>query len=582
MRRIPIDSVDELRKRLSTQRVFVDTRLGKVLVQSHFISSHQLEEALLRQKRDPGRHLGQVLIDMGWLTQEQVTLAMATKLGIPYIGIKDLDIAPAVLARLPADLALKYNVLPLDADDGKIVVAMENPLNQQILDALRFNTRAQIEAVMASPQDLALQLSRHYSKEDESRALLEMQTEIRGGSESVSQAAARRGAEDETQRKPIVRLLNSVLLYGITHGASDINVRPQKDRVTVYYRIDGRLHLVRTFDRSLHAPLVSRIKILGQMDIAEHRLPQDGHARVHRAGKAVDLRISVLPTLHGESVVLRLLDKEIGLKPLEDIGFGPTELETIKRILLRPHGLFFVTGPTGAGKSTTLYALLNEIKKRAPHILTVEDPIEYDMEGVEQVQVVHERGCTFASLLRQFLRHDPDVIMVGEVRDEETARIANMAALTGHLVLSTLHTNDAVSSIARLLDMGVESYLLSSTLLGVLAQRLVRLNCSKCLRPDPGDPFLRRTFNVRPQEKFYKGVGCAACNRSGYSGRTMVSELLTVTPEISQMINERASMRLITDKALQQGMVRLIDNALLLARLGKTSLEEVFSIKYDI
>ena len=298
--------------------------------------------------------------------------------------------------------------------------------------------------------------------------------------------------------------------------ASDINIRPEKFRVNVYYRVDGRLQFIRSLHKSLLPAVVSRIKITGQMNIAERRLPQDGHARMVHQGRSIDLRISIIPTIMGESVVVRVLDKGAGLRPMEELGIPPHDMEVFRQLIQRSYGMFLVTGPTGSGKSTTLYAVLDAVKARGnPHILTVEDPVEYDMEGIEQVQVAQMTGFTFAEALRHFLRHDPDVVMVGEIRDLETARIANKAALTGHLVFSTLHTNDAASSVTRLLDMGIEPYLVSAVLLGVLAQRLVRVVCPECKEEAAVDELVRRTLGVGNDEVFYSGHGCANCNGTG-------------------------------------------------------------------
>jgi type IV pilus assembly protein PilB len=297
--------------------------------------------------------------------------------------------------------------------------------------------------------------------------------------------------------------------------------------------------------------------------------------------KSIDLRISVVPTVKGESVVIRILDKDAGLRPLDGLGLRDDEYRMVRRLITRPHGLFLVTGPTGSGKSTTLYAVLDEVKKRNVHLLTVEDPVEYDMPGVEQVQISLVKGYTFAQALRQFLRHDPDVIMVGEIRDGETAQIANKAALTGHLVFSTLHTNDAVSTVTRLTDMGVEPFLLSSTLLGVMAQRLVRLNCPHCLQEEHVDDIVRESFNLKPDEKFYKGAGCESCNQMGYRGRATVCEILAVTPEIAQLINDGASVQRLQEAAIAQGMIRLGDNALAMARDKKTSIEEIVALQVE-
>ncbi len=384
--------------------------------------------------------------------------------------------------------------------------------------------------------------------------------------------------EQEAQKKPIVRLLNAIILQAVTSGASDINIRPEKDRVNVFYRVDGKMQFVRTLHRSLLPALVSRIKITGQMDISERRLPQGGHARMMRQGRQIDLRISVIPTVNGESVVIRVLDKQAGFRPLNDLGLNRRDLEYTKRLITRPNGIFLVTGPTGSGKSTTLYAILDEVKRRNQHILTVEDPVEYDMEGVEQVQVALAKGYTFAQALKHFLRHDPDVIMVGEIRDEETAQIANKAALTGHLVFSTLHTNDAPATVTRLLDMGIESYLLSTTLLGVMAQRLIRVNCSHCVDDEQVEPHVYKVLKLKEGEKFRRGGGCITCNYSGYQGRVTVSELMVITPEIADLISDGKSAQEIGKLSIAQGMRTLQDNALQLARDGKTSIEEVYAL----
>jgi type IV pilus assembly protein PilB len=433
--------------------------------------------------------------------------------------------------------------------------------------------------VIASGREIGQALSRYYSRLEEDAILDDL--EISPTRREID-ADTDRSVEQQAMKKPIVRLVNAIILQAVMRGASDINVRPEKDRVNVYYRIDGKLQLQRGFSRTLLPAIVSRIKITGQMDIAERRLPQDGHARMTRGGNVIDLRISVMPTVRGESVVIRILDKEAGLRPLDKLGLRSRELTAIRQMMCRSFGMLLVTGPTGSGKSTTLYAVLDEVKKANPHIITVEDPVEYDMPGVEQIQISVATGYTFAEALRHILRHDPDVIMIGEIRDIETARIANKAALTGHLVLSTLHTNDAATAITRLTDMGVESYLLGSTLLGVMAQRLVRLICAQCREIDTSaDPMMRRTLHIPDAEVFHRGAGCSSCGYTGYRGRTTVCELLPVSDAIAQLINEGANARAIKAAAIEQGMVTLTENAIALAREGRTTLEEVFAVRLE-
>ena len=576
-----VKSVTDLRELLSDKHSLTDLRLGELLVEDRLISAEQLRAALARQKIDKNnKHLGQILVDMALLTQDEVNVALAKKLGIPYVHLKGFDLPGQMLSRIPADVAIQYNVVPLGEFNGKLIVAMENPLDYAVVNALRFNTNSNIDTVMANGEDIRSLLQKFYSKLEESEALEDLQVDA-VGSTPMENSESLYLMEQEAHRKPIVRLVNAILVQAVTKGASDINIRPEKDRVNVYYRIDGKLQYARTMNRSLLPAIVSRIKITGQMDISERRLPQDGHARLAWGAKTIDLRISVVPTIKGESVAIRILDKSSGMRPLEGLGLQDKEYRLIKRLVARPYGLFLVTGPTGSGKSTTLSAILDEVRKRNVHLLTVEDPVEYDMDGVEQVQISLVKGYTFAQALRQFLRHDPDVIMVGEIRDSETAHIANKAALTGHLVFSTLHTNDAVSTITRLTDMGIEPYLLSSTLLGVMAQRLVRLNCPHCLEEEEVDAFIRKSLTLSPKEKFYRGKGCDACNQMGYHGRVTVCELLAITPEIVQLINDGASMQKIQETAVAQGMTPLGVNAIALARQGKTSIEEVMAVHLE-
>lgn len=575
-----VKSVTDLRDLLSGKQSLSDLRLGEVLVEDRLISNEQLQEALLRQKKGKNKHLGQIFVEMKLLTQEEVNIALAKKLGIPNVHLQGYELPAQMLSRIPADVAIQYNVVPLGELNGKLIVAMENPLDQAVVNALRFNTNSNIETVMANGDDIRFLLQKFYSKLEESEAMEDLQVDAVGSSPTES-AESLYLMEQEAHRKPIVRLVNAILVQAVTKGASDINIRPEKDRVNVYYRIDGVLQYARTMNRTLLPAIVSRIKITGQMDISERRLPQGGHARLAWGAKTIDLRISVVPTVKGESVVIRILDKDSGMRPLQGLGLQVKEYQLIKRLIARPFGLFLVTGPTGSGKSTTLYAILDEVKKRNVHLLTVEDPVEYDMDGVEQVQISLVKGYTFAQALRQFLRHDPDVIMVGEIRDSETAHIANKAALTGHLVFSTLHTNDAVSTITRLTDMGIEPYLLSSTLLGVMAQRLVRLNCPHCLVEEDVDSFVRNSLRLSPNEKFYRGQGCEACNQMGYRGRVTVCELLAVTPEIAQLINDGAPMQRVQEVAVAQGMTRLGDNAISLAREGKTSIAEILAVQLE-
>ena len=571
-----IRDFSELLALLERQQASPERRLGEILCREQGLDASHLEVALRRQRRGRGRHLGRILVEMGAVSLEQVNAALARKFGIPQVALEQLEIDPRVLGRLPAEVALQYRVMPLGESSEGLVVAMENPLDGTALDIIRFNCRCPVIPVLASVREIQLALNKYYSRFDEDRALQDSRlAAVDEGEEGDSGSAA--AMEQQARARPIVRLLDAIVLQGVLRGASDINLRPEVDGLHVFYRIDGQLHFSRVLAKSLQAPLVSRIKIIGNMDIAERRLPQDGNARLLRDECCVDLRLSVLPTVHGESVVIRILDPERGVKTLDRLGLPPASLELLRGILGRRRGLFLATGQTGAGKTTTLYALLHELRKEQPHIISVEDPVEYAIEGVEQIQVLEKKGMDFARVLRHILRHDPDVIMVGEIRDEETAAIANRAALTGHLVLSTLHTNDALSAVSRLLDLGVPPYVLGANLLGVMAQRLLRLNCPHCLAPDS---LLERLGSVLESHgmhsgEFVKGKGCGRCNHTGYRGRVLVAEILAVTPALAKAIGGGASGAEIAHIAHEGGFRSLAAHALDLAAAGRTSLGEI-------
>jgi len=574
MQQYAVRELHELVSLLEQQGNTPDRLLGEILCAEFGVEECQLQIALQRQKKQSGRHLGRILVEMGVLSAAQVNAALAGKLGIPCVSLEALKISEQALARVPVDVALQYNLMPLGEHDGALIVAMENPLDSDGLEALRFNSRANIAAVMAPAQDITLAHNKYYSKFDEDRALQENRLDAVSARPDLQLSPQMMAQQART--RPIVRLLNAIVLQGVLRGASDINIRPGSEQVMIYYRIDGELQYSRTLDRSLLPPLVSRVKIIAHMDIAERRLPQDGNARLVRGRQCIDLRLSVLPTVNGESVVIRILDRETGLKCLHDLGLTKRQRSIIDAVLPMRQGLFLVTGQTGAGKSTTLYALLNEIRKQNPHIITVEDPVEYSIDGVEQIQVLEKKGLDFSRILRHILRHDPDVIMVGEIRDRETAVIASRAALTGHLVLSTLHTNDAPGAVTRLLDLGVAPYILGATLLGVMSQRLIRLNCPHCLEADPA------AAGAEPlaggPSSYLHGVGCSHCHYTGYQGRTLVSEIMPLSRELSRLICQKASHQELMDLAVQQGMQRMRDCAMQLAGTGRTTLGDALAI----
>ncbi len=564
VRQAPVRDHGELLSLIERQQPRPELRLGEILTGDFGVEECDLQVALRRQRKHCGKHLGAILREMGVVDDELLNAALGRKFGIPYVRLEALEISAAVLARIPVEVAFQYSLMPLSEHRDRLIVAMANPLDTESLDALRFNCPLKIVPVMASFRDITLAHNKYYSKFDEDEAL---EDSARSGmSRSHENGDPSQHLEQQARTRPIVRLLNAIVLQGVLRKASDINIRPGPREVAIFYRIDGRMQYSRSLDKTLLAALVSRVKIIAHLDIAERRLPQGGNARLMRAEHPIDLRISILPTIHGESVVIRILDKQAGLKSLAELGMGRRDEARVRALLGRPSGILLVTGQTGSGKTTTLYAMLQELTGDRPHIITIEDPVEYDIEGVEQIQIHEKKGLTFPTILRHILRHDPDIIMVGEIRDQETARIASRAALTGHLVLSTLHTNDAPSAITRLLDLGVAPYILGATLLGVMSQRLVRLICPRCRTPGGWPPAGRD--DGRPS---FHGKGCSHCNYTGYRGRILVSEILPASPELAQAIHRAATTHEIAELAQLQGMRRIQDKVMALVEKGKVS-----------
>lgn len=506
--------------------------------------------------------------------EEQSQIAFAERMGLPFVRLSEYDFNEAVLALVPADFARKHNIIPLKVSKTHLLVAMATPMQQDIYQTLSFITGLSIDAAVCTLKDVQLAVHQHYGAQDDELALESIDNNYQD--QQGIQELERLGTE-----RPIVRLVTNIIRDAIERKASDIHIRPREKNVELIYRLDGTLTSVRSFSKSLLPAVVSRIKILGGMNIAERRVPQDGRSCVRTDECVVDLRISIMPTVEGESVVLRLLNAKVGLKSIAELGFSQHDENLFRDLLHKSNGIFLVTGPTGSGKSTTLYAALAEVQKQNVNIITVEDPVEYHMDGIEQIQINHGTGYTFARALRNILRHDPDVILVGEIRDHETGKIAVESALTGHLVLSTLHTNDAAGAVTRLLEMGIESYLLNGSLLGVLAQRLVKKNCQNCLELEPVDKLMRQSLNVPLDESFYHGVGCEHCNQTGISGRIAVYELLRINDEIKRIIKAEVAAAEIHDYAIKNGMMPLTENALIRARAKEISLAEVYRVRLD-
>jgi type IV pilus assembly protein PilB len=501
---------------------------------------------------------------------------LARRLGLPFVKLKHFEVDPQALASIPEAIAREHLVLPLFLLDEHLVVALENPANSEINSLLQFVSGRSIDLCAATHDDLVSAIQHHYGAHENDSTLHEL--EITAQRETEAQITTQE-AERLGQEKPIVRLVNNILSDAIARRVSDIHIRPNESQVELLFRQDGTLVKLRNFSKALLPAVVARIKILGRMNIAERRLPQDGRARMTEGSSVVDMRISVIPTVKGESVVIRLLNVDAGMRAISEIGFTAQDAELFTDLLHKSYGMLLVTGPTGCGKSTTLYAALQEIRSQNVNIITVEDPVEYRMEGVQQIQVNTAPGFNFARALRNILRHDPDVIMVGEIRDQETAKIAVESALTGHLVLSTLHTNDAPTAVTRLIEMGVESFLVKSSLLGVLAQRLVRLNCPHCIQKEPVDETVRKFLGVPITEYFYHGAGCDACNQTGFKGRMAVYELLIITPQLRDLLHRDTPVDAIRRQAIADGMRPLTEGALQVARERRISLAEVYRVR---
>ncbi|MEO7325942.1 MAG: GspE/PulE family protein [Dokdonella sp.] len=495
----------------------------------------------------------------------------AQRLGLATLSEEQLICEQSALDQVPAEIARDNHILPLRMQDGRLHVAVSDPTNRESLAMLNFLCKQAPVIEVASVAAIDRAIARAYSTLDDDPTLLE-----EGPLAEVDTNANTPALEHMAHEAPIVRLVNNILTEAMRRGASDIHLRPGAQFVDLVFRIDGDLVLIRRFTKTLLPAVVGRIKVMGRMDITQRHIPQDGQARVRDGHRAVDLRISVIPTVEGESVVVRLLNPTFELKDINDLGFSEDDCKRFGDLLQRTSGMVLVTGPTGSGKSTTLYAALKTIISGNVNVITVENPVEYRIAGIEQVPVSTERGLTFAKALRNILRHDPDVIMIGEIRDGETAHIAVESGLTGHLVLSTLHTNSAAGTMSRLLEMGVEDYLIRATLLAVVAQRLVRKTCVACKVLDELGGELRTVFHTSPDEPFYHGAGCRECRGRGYRGRRMTYELLVATPELRRLIQRSADAEILERQAVADGMLPLTQHALSLARAGEISLSEAF------
>jgi general secretion pathway protein E len=553
--------------------------LGEILVEEGLITSDIVERALARA-RTTGERIGEALVALGAITRDDVLRALARQQNLAYIGREELPSALPVLKSLSAKYLKTYAVCPVSVEGGLLTVATADPLNPVIVDDLRQSTGLSVKLVV-SPEDAVIDaIDRTYEGAATPLQRIVEGMDDDGGADGDEDIAHLR---DMAFEAPVVRLVNLLIENAIAAEASDIHIEPFEDTLRIRYRVDGILYDQEAPPRRLQAAVTSRIKIMAEMNIAERRLPQDGRIRVTLHGQRVDIRVSTMPTVHGESIVMRLLKGASVFLPLERLGFPPATLARFEALIRRPHGIVLVTGPTGSGKTTTLYAALDKINSPDRKIITVEDPVEYQLKGVNQIPVKPKIGLSFATGLRHIVRQDPDVILVGEIRDLETAEIAIQASLTGHLVFSTLHTNDAPAAITRLQDMGVEPYLVASVLEGVLAQRLVRRICEACKVPHSPVAADLGALGVQapPNLNLWRGKGCAECRGTGYRGRSGIYELFALTEEARSLILRRAPARDIRRLAIEAGMVTLRIDGWLRACEGVTTVEEILRVTQE-
>jgi type IV pilus assembly protein PilB len=561
-------------------------KLGELLCEKAYLDPSHLEFALAEQKVEHKR-LGEILVDLGYVTRAQLNEALALQAGIERVDLTEVSISGDIVSLVPADLVSRYNILPLRRENGRLAVAMTDPFQPQVLEDLRLVTGCSVRRCYADPKEMEHAIMKFYGSNvarmlDDLVPAEQRPTEMSElGNGDYSPAKLQEMARDPS----LVNLVNLIILEAIDARASDIHIEPFEHEVKIKYRIDGMLVERTPSSKRLQAAIISRLKIMANMNIAERFVPQDGHIEFAGKNGRVDLRVSTVPTVNGEAIQLRILDKTASLMELHDLGMNDQCLEGYTRCLHRTNGIILVTGPTGCGKTTTLYASLNKIYSPSVKMITIEDPVEYQLEGINQMPVNPKRGLTFATGLRHILRHDPDIVMVGEIRDRETAEIAIRAALTGHLVFSTLHTNDAAGAVTRLIDMGVEPFLLASSLETVVAQRLVRRICPNCREPYKPDENLIKSLNgsmtIEPTTTFYHGRGCNECGQTGMSGRTGMYELLRITGTLRELIATRPTTEQII-KAAPADHISMVHDGLTKVLEGETTPEEIFRVAKSI
>jgi type IV pilus assembly protein PilB len=550
-------------------------QLGDILLEGGLVSPSQLEAAYEEQER-VGRALGRVLIEQGVLTESQLVSALATQIGLRFVDLAEYSVDGSAIGSVPGTVCRRHSAMPIGFEDGRLLVAMADPANVFAIDDIRSLTGMDVKPVVATRADVAAAIDRYYRADtdlDDLTAVLDSQEE----EDDLSKV------KEIVEDAPIVKYVNLLITQAIQDRASDIHLEPTETDLRVRYRIDGVLHEVMRSPKAIQSGVISRLKIMADINIAERRIPQDGRLSVNAHGKKIDLRVATLPTVWGEKVVMRILDNSTARLDLADLGFSDDNYERYSRSFVKPYGMILVTGPTGSGKSTTLYATLNIISRPEVNVITVEDPVEYRLPNINQVQTNNKAGLTFASALRSILRSDPDIVLIGEIRDHETGQIAVEAALTGHLVLSTLHTNDAPSAITRLTEMGIEPFLVGSALDAVLAQRLARRLCPKCKEaytPTP-ESLVQAKFPWQDGEalpELFRPIGCSVCAKTGYKGRLALHEVMTVSEDIERLAVERASSTAIESVAKSEGMKTLRDDGMAKVLAGVTSLDEILRV----
>jgi general secretion pathway protein E len=558
----------------------VRRRLGEILIERGKLDVATLERAL-RLQQESGERLGALLVTLGVVAQRDVSEALAVQLALPLVDVASYPEFPILEERVSLRFLREARALPLREDDAEVALAMADPTDEYTIGAFEMVTGRAVRPMVAIPTELEAALERLYGtgKSAQSQVIGDVETRV----DELAFDADVQQLKDLASEAPVIRLVSLLITNALDMRASDIHVEPFENRLVVRYRVDGVLHDVESPPKRLAAAVISRIKIMASLDIAERRLPQDGRIRLRVQGKEIDLRVSTVPTMHGESVVMRILDKGGVALDFQKLGFADDTLKAFIDVLMQPHGILLVTGPTGSGKTTTLYTALDRLNQPDVKILTVEDPVEYQMVGINQIQVKPQIDLTFANALRSIVRQDPDVIMIGEIRDLETAQIAVQSALTGHLVMSTVHTNDAASTVNRLLDMGVDDYLLTSTMIGILAQRLVRKLCPHCKEPYEALPEMvaqlgLRKFTGGNDVTLHHAKGCAQCSNTGYMGRFCILEMLPMTDPLRSLVMKHATSNELKAEAQREGMVSMYEDGMRKAISGMTTFEEVLRV----